>query len=832
MKTNIDNEKIRFEQKELNSHLGSAGAMLAGQSSSEADPENEPFSDSEISEEDFSELLDDVALYTDCLMDLTPALENPAPDILINDKEAIPFESFKASSELAFSFCRRIRDQFPMLDVKLVERLAEANSRRSQRIQARVRDAPKSSNLRKDTVSAASSEPAFSETGPDYSVTTKSSFTPGSLFDEEPPTQKQATDWDDNASQTTFASFSTSFSVEDQFGRPKVPPLPEGAAKGRPFECIACSREIRNVRNRQAWKRHIFNDLQPYACTFMECDQPLILFSSRKRFTEHEKSHEHAETPWTCPFCADENENLPQQAYFKHVARHLREISLAVLPRAADSETESSSSASKEDSEAHSSQGMSQDDNGPVAGVVSDDKPLPSPEPTAKIDTPESHPPVPAAPEHVGEVSQRQLLSEVKPKEPEIQPCNYKTGKTLGAGDTSVIKECINIKTGRYFATKVMNKKSIHDRKDHIRANIAILKMISTTQRKILGFVDYFETLNNLYLVFDLVIGGTLWDRHYQKGDYTEQEGVDVVQQLLQALKYLHDQGIAHNQVKAESVLYKIPHGNEVVLASLGYLQHEGKPIPMKDDSSSDLTPEEVDLPLNGGLSLKSKDMWGLGVLTYFVFCGYSPFDRESAQEETHAIMGGDVDFTHKEHWKNVSTHGMTLVYTSLSLLLISEAMEFIKACLTVNVEKRLNADTALQHSWLDTDKPRPGRELTHHRKTNARKASSSESDERAVIVGDEGVIHRERGQEIFVRFDDNSYNKTRRSSIADHAPHLPSRPADVKGLPSLHSPEPYSRKGKTTMPKRLVSKHAICELGYMYDEEVRVIAWPSCIVS
>lgn len=121
---------------------------------------------------------------------------------------------------------------------------------------------------------------------------------------------------------------------------------------------------------------------------------------------------------------------------------------------------------------------------------------------------------------------------------------------------------------------------------------------------------------------------------------------------------------------------------------------------------------------------------------------------------------------------------------------------------------------------------------MTHHRKTNARKASSSESDERAVIVGDEGVINRKRGQEIFVRFDDKSYNKTRRSSIADHAPHLSSRPADVKGLPSLRSPEPHLRKGKTTMPKHLVSKHAISELGYMYDEEVRVVAWPSCIVS
>jgi calcium/calmodulin-dependent protein kinase I len=39
-------------------------------------------------------------------------------------------------------------------------------------------------------------------------------------------------------------------------------------------------------------------------------------------------------------------------------------------------------------------------------------------------------------------------------QKPQIQPCRYKTGKTLGAGSYSVVKECVHIDTGRYYAAK------------------------------------------------------------------------------------------------------------------------------------------------------------------------------------------------------------------------------------------------------------------------------------------------------------------------------------------------------------------------------------------
>ena len=56
---------------------------------------------------------------------------------------------------------------------------------------------------------------------------------------------------------------------------------------------------------------------------------------------------------------------------------------------------------------------------------------------------------------------QQQSRSQQQQKEQntQVQPCRYKVGKTLGAGSYSVVKECVHIDTGRYYAAKVINKR-------------------------------------------------------------------------------------------------------------------------------------------------------------------------------------------------------------------------------------------------------------------------------------------------------------------------------------------------------------------------------------
>ena len=55
---------------------------------------------------------------------------------------------------------------------------------------------------------------------------------------------------------------------------------------------------------------------------------------------------------------------------------------------------------------------------------------------------------------------------------PQIQPCRYKTGKTLGAGSYSVVKECVHIDTGRYYAAKVINKRMMAGREHMVGERI------------------------------------------------------------------------------------------------------------------------------------------------------------------------------------------------------------------------------------------------------------------------------------------------------------------------------------------------------------------------
>ena len=57
-------------------------------------------------------------------------------------------------------------------------------------------------------------------------------------------------------------------------------------------------------------------------------------------------------------------------------------------------------------------------------------------------------------------------------------------------------------------------------------------------------------------------------------------------------------------------------------------------------------------------LADRSSDIWAIGVITYFLLCGYTPFDRDSNLEEMQAILEADYSFSPDEYWRGVSEHG------------------------------------------------------------------------------------------------------------------------------------------------------------------------------
>jgi serine/threonine protein kinase len=79
-----------------------------------------------------------------------------------------------------------------------------------------------------------------------------------------------------------------------------------------------------------------------------------------------------------------------------------------------------------------------------------------------------------------------------------------------------------------------------------------------------------------------------------------------------------------------------------------------------------------------------------MGVITYFLLCGYTPFDRDTQQQEMEAIIAGDYKFEPEEYWANVS----------------DTARDFVRDCLTTDATSRPNAHQMLKHKWLASAEP------------------------------------------------------------------------------------------------------------------------------
>ena len=80
----------------------------------------------------------------------------------------------------------------------------------------------------------------------------------------------------------------------------------------------------------------------------------------------------------------------------------------------------------------------------------------------------------------------------------------------------------------------------------------------------------------------------------------------------------------------------------------------------------------------------KAVDMWSLGVITYTLLCGYSPFRSENLNDLVEECRTGRIIF-HERYWKDVS----------------KDAKEFILTLLQPDPQKRATSAQALHHVWL-----------------------------------------------------------------------------------------------------------------------------------
>jgi len=134
-----------------------------------------------------------------------------------------------------------------------------------------------------------------------------------------------------------------------------------------------------------------------------------------------------------------------------------------------------------------------------------------------------------------------------------------------------------------------------------------------------------------------------------------------------------------YSDLKPENLLYltKDPH-SDLVLADFGI----AKMLDTKDEvlttmaGSFGYAAPEVMLKKGHG---KAVDMWSMGVITYTLLCGYSPFRSENLQDLIDECSNGTIVF-HERYWRDVS----------------SDAKDFIMKLLQPTPEDRCTSEVGL----------------------------------------------------------------------------------------------------------------------------------------
>ncbi|KAK5697105.1 Calmodulin-dependent protein kinase cmk2 [Elasticomyces elasticus] len=256
----------------------------------------------------------------------------------------------------------------------------------------------------------------------------------------------------------------------------------------------------------------------------------------------------------------------------------------------------------------------------------------------------------------------------------------YRMGRTLGAGTYGIVKEA-DCPSGK-VAVKIILKKNVKGNDQMVYDELEMLQKLKHPH--IVRFVDWFESRDKYYIVTQLATGGELFDRICDKGKFTEKDASQTMKQVLEAVDYLHQNHIVHRDLKPENLLYltRAP-DSDLVLADFGIAKHLDTADGMLKTMAGSFGYAAPEVMLKKGHSYPV-DMWSLGVITYTLLCGYSPFRSESLADLIDETKHGRVVF-HERYWKDVS----------------QQAKDFIMTLLKPEAKDRASSAQALKDPWI-----------------------------------------------------------------------------------------------------------------------------------
>ncbi|XP_056645750.1 calcium/calmodulin-dependent protein kinase type 1 [Diorhabda sublineata] len=265
-------------------------------------------------------------------------------------------------------------------------------------------------------------------------------------------------------------------------------------------------------------------------------------------------------------------------------------------------------------------------------------------------------------------------------KQPSLED-KYYLKELLGTGAFSVVRLAESKENhGVMHAVKIIDKKALKGKEDSLENEIKVLRRLK--HPNIVQLLETFEDKSKVYLIMELVTGGELFDRIVEKGSYTEKDAADLIRQVLEAVDYMHDQGVVHRDLKPENLLYYSPdEDSKIMISDFGLSKMEDSGIMATACGTPGYVAPEVLAQKPYG---KAVDVWSIGVISYILLCGYPPFYDENDANLFAQILKGEFEFD-SPYWDEIS----------------DSAKDFIRNLMCVNVEKRYTCRQALGHPWI-----------------------------------------------------------------------------------------------------------------------------------
>ncbi|KAM9347394.1 striated muscle preferentially expressed protein kinase [Symphorus nematophorus] len=214
-------------------------------------------------------------------------------------------------------------------------------------------------------------------------------------------------------------------------------------------------------------------------------------------------------------------------------------------------------------------------------------------------------------------------------------------------GRFGVIRECRENATGNLFMAKIVPYEA--DSKQEVLQEYDILK--SLHHERIMALHEAYVTPRYLVLISEYCSGKELLFSLIDRFRYSEDDVVTYIVQILQGLDYLHTRRILHLDIKPENLI--VTYMNVIKIIDFGSAQTYN-PLFLKQFSPPIGTLEYMSPEmLKGDVVGPPADIWSVGVLTFIMLSGRSPFIEIDPQETEARIQAAKFDLS--KLYQNVS---------------------------------------------------------------------------------------------------------------------------------------------------------------------------------